>query len=216
MISVTPYKAGNGVIIDARGVVSKCMAPVQIGTALGVRDYHVTSKGIATTSFDKSAVILGAKVLWQMSGNPRPDMNHLNGCAFDGDDLLYVSHCGDDWRNLKGQGVVIDCAVDEIVCGGLRMPHSPRLAAGDLWICNSGDHAFGVVRAGRFEEIARFGGFPRGVCIEGSTAHVGVSRIRGADVICGIQQVNIETGAMGCFTDLSAYMREIYVLEIVQ
>src|SRR5687767_11684977 len=72
------------------------------------------------------------------------DRCHLNGMALDGGQPRYVtavsrSDVADGWRDRRaGGGIVIDVASNEIVAGGLSMPHSPRLHDGRLWLLNSG------------------------------------------------------------------------------
>jgi uncharacterized protein (TIGR03032 family) len=79
------------------------------------------------------------------------DRCHLNGVAMRDGAPAYVSAIGatdvaDGWREHRREGgVVIDVASGETVCGGLSMPHSPRLQDGTLYVLNSGAGHFGRV-----------------------------------------------------------------------
>jgi uncharacterized protein (TIGR03032 family) len=116
----------------------------------------------------------------------------------------------DGWRDHKARGgVVIDVASGEPFLRGLTMPHSPRVAGGALWVLDSGEGAIERVdrSTGARSTIAKLPGFTRGLCIVGSHALVGLSKIREAKVfgglaiaaflpqlVCGIAIVNTETG----------------------
>ena len=58
-------------------------------------------------------------------------------------------------------GVLIDVANDEIVLGGLAMPHSPRWRDGRLWLLNSGAGELLLVdpESGRFDVVCRLPGY---------------------------------------------------------
>ncbi len=80
------------------------------------------------------------------------DKCHLNGLAMRDGEPAFVTAVSrsdviDGWRDRRtGGGVVIDVVTDEIVCGGLSMPHSPRLHSGELWLLNAGTGELGVVK----------------------------------------------------------------------
>lgn len=143
------------------------------------------------------------------------DRCHLSGLAMDGGSPAYVTaHAATDtrdgWREHKaGGGVVIDVATGEPFARGFTMPHSPRIARGALWVCDSGEGALlRVDRAsGERTVIAKLPGFTRGLCLTGRHALVGLSKIREAKVfgglaiaaylpqlVCGVAVVNVETG----------------------
>jgi uncharacterized protein (TIGR03032 family) len=75
------------------------------------------------------------------------------------------------------RGVVFSGATREPVVRGLTRPHSARLRDGMLWVLNSGYGEVGVCDRGRFEPIARPGGWTRGLAFVGSIAIVGTSRV---------------------------------------
>ena len=72
------------------------------------------------------------------------DRCHLNGIAVRDGRPRYVTALGTTdtpgaWREQKATGgVLIDVDNDEIILGGLAMPHSPRWHDGRLWLLNSG------------------------------------------------------------------------------
>ncbi|HEY1697259.1 MAG TPA: TIGR03032 family protein [Polyangiaceae bacterium] len=143
------------------------------------------------------------------------DRCHLSGLAMrDGAPAYVTAHAATDtkdgWREHKaGGGVVVDVASGEPFARGFTMPHSPRVAGGALWVCDSGEGA--LVRidpaTGARAVVTRLPGFTRGLCITGSHALVGLSRIREAKVfgglsiaahlpelVCGVAVVSLETG----------------------
>jgi uncharacterized protein (TIGR03032 family) len=75
---------------------------------------------------------------------------------------------------------VIDCGSGEVVVRGLSMPHSPRLHDGSLWLLNSGAGYMGRgdLASGRFEPVAFFPGYLRGLALIDQFAVVGLSRTR--------------------------------------
>ena len=79
------------------------------------------------------------------------DRCHLNGLALrDGRPAYVTASPKPTWptagattaRRRRGRST---CAANEIVCRGLSMPHSPRLARRGLWVLNSGTGEIGIV-----------------------------------------------------------------------
>src|SRR5690606_40285067 len=72
------------------------------------------------------------------------DRCHLNGMALDNTGPRYVSALGSTdysagWREKKHDGgVAIEVSSGKMISEGVRMPHSPRLHAGKLWVLESG------------------------------------------------------------------------------
>lgn len=122
------------------------------------------------------------------------DCCHLNGVAMADGKPVYVTSVSetsefDSWRRHRtGGGVITDVATGEIVCGGLSMPHSPRLYRGDLWVTNSGTGEVGRVDLdrGRFEPIGFAPGFLRGLTFVGDYAVVGSSKFRDGGLYSGM------------------------------
>ena len=122
------------------------------------------------------------------------DRCHLNGLAMANGVPRYVStvsrsDVADGWRERRRDGgVVIDMRTNEVVLEGLSMPHSPRLAGGQLYLADSGSGRFGRVdlAKGAFEEIAFCPGYIRGVTIHKNFAVVGLSRPRHNKTFSGL------------------------------
>jgi len=122
------------------------------------------------------------------------DRCHLNGLAADAQGPRYVTALGetdvvDGWRPGKRDGgCLIDVAGGEVIVRGLSMPHSPRLAQGELWLLNSGYGRLERVDvAGRKSvPVAALPGYGRGLDLFGGLAFVGLSRVRETAVFGGI------------------------------
>lgn len=168
------------------------------------------------------------------------DRCHLNGLAMEAGRPAYVtavsrSDTVDGWRDRRADGgVVIDVASGEAVCMGLSMPHSPRLHRGELWVLNAGTGELGVVDrdAGRFEPRVFCPGFVRGLAFHGGLAFVGLSkpryhrfeglaleeRLRRADSEpwCGVQVIDIATGACVDWFRIDGAVAELYDLAVIE
>lgn len=114
------------------------------------------------------------KPLWKPTFISRlapEDRCHLNGLAMENGRARYVTCCStgdaiESWRGgRRDGGVVIDVDTDEIVAGGLSMPHSPRVHGDALYVVESGRGA--LVRidraSGRREDVTFCPGFARGL-----------------------------------------------------
>ena len=178
------------------------------------------------------------KPLWRppfISDLVAEDRCHLNGMAIENGAPRFVtavskSDFADGWRDRRGDGgVLIDMASNEIVAGGLSMPHSPRLHDGRLWLLNSGTGEFGVVDldSGRFEAIAFLPGFARGLAFVGGHAVIGLSLPRenrtfaglpldaelgrrDADARCGLAVIDLATGTMAHWLRIEGVVSELY------
>jgi len=127
--------------------------------------------------------------LWQpafVSALTPDDRCHLNGLALVDGVPLYVTALGTTdtpkgWRAQKlDGGVLVHVPSGEIVAGGLRMPHSPRVYAGQLYLLNSAAGELVTVdpATGRHETIARLPSFVRGLARHGDYLFVGMSKLR--------------------------------------
>ncbi len=127
---------------------------------------------------------------WQppfIEGLVRGDRCHLNGLGMqNGRPAMATAFCATGhqggWRaqdRLTG-GVLMDVRQNEVVAGGLCMPHSPRWHDGQWWLCNSGHGVLSTVdlQAGTSNEVCSLPGFTRGLCLVGKHALVGLSKIR--------------------------------------
>ncbi len=178
------------------------------------------------------------------------DRCHLNGLALESSPLApraddptrserttlrprYVtavstSDVADGWRDRRRDGgVVVDVTTNQIIAGGLSMPHSPRVYRGRLWLLNSGTGYLGSVDAGRFEPLAFCPGYLRGLVFAGDYAVVGLSRPRhdktfgglalddelaakGAEARCGLQVLDLRTGDAVHWVRLEGMVSELY------
>lgn len=168
------------------------------------------------------------------------DRCHLNGMAVEDDVLKYVtcvgrSNVSDGWRNHRREGgMVLAADTGEVVCGGLSMPHSPRLYQGSLWLVQSGTGEFGRVdlSTGQFEPLCFIPGFARGVSFVGHHAVIGMSLPRdnrsfnglalnerlereGAAPKCGLAVINLETGALEHQLILEGVVKELYDVAVL-
>jgi len=172
----------------------------------------------------------------------REDRCHLNGLAMADGRPAYVTAASrsdtiDGWRDRRADGgVVVEVASGAIVAEGLSMPHSPRLHAGRLWVLNSGTGEIGWIDraappAGAFRPLAFCPGFLRGLAFHGRHAFVGLSkprhqrfeglaldaRLRAADSEpwCGVQAIDIETGACAHWFRIDGAIGELYDVGVI-
>jgi uncharacterized protein (TIGR03032 family) len=169
----------------------------------------------------------------------KEDRCHLNGLAMENGVPRYVTAVSrsdtiDGWRDRRADGgVVIDVRTSEIVCQGLSMPHSPRLHNGKLWVLNSGTGEFGHVDLGKkaFVPKAFCPGFVRGLSFHGKYAFVGLSKPRyqrfeglalddklkkaDSEPWCGLQVIDLDTGACAEWFRIDGAIGEIYDIAVV-
>ena len=168
------------------------------------------------------------------------DRCHLNGLAMRDGAPAYVTAVGrsdvtDGWRDHREDGgIVVDIASGKIVCGGLSMPHSPRLHAGQLYVLNSGAGKFGRVdpAAGRFEPIAFLPGYLRGLAFVGQHGVIGLSEPRenrtfaglplqsrlereGVQPRCGLMVVDLRSGDVVHWLRIEGIVRELYDVAVI-
>lgn len=168
------------------------------------------------------------------------DRCHLNGLALDGGRVRYVTSVStsdviDGWRDRRRDGgCVLEVPSGETVVRGLSMPHSPRLYRGELWLHNSGTGFFGKVdRAkGTFEPLTFCPGYLRGLAFTGNYAVVGLSRPRhdhtfgglalddelrqrGAEARCGLQIIDLRSGAVVEWVRMEGMVTELYDVAVL-
>lgn len=124
------------------------------------------------------------------------DRCHLNGLAMSQGRPRFVTVMGQTdtakgWRADKvNGGCVIDVQSNAKVCGGLSMPHSPRVYQGRLFALDSGRGRLGMVEgndsSARLNTVAQLPGFTRGLAFMGPYAFVGMSRIRESKTFGGV------------------------------
>lgn len=128
----------------------------------------------------------------------------------------------------------MDVATGEIVARGLSMPHSPRLYRGRLWLLQSGTGELGTLEpdSGRFEPVCFCPGYLRGLAFHGGFALVGMSRCRerrtfsglalderlrdrGEEARCGVGVIDLTTGSLVHWLELSGGVRELYDVQVL-
>jgi uncharacterized protein (TIGR03032 family) len=173
----------------------------------------------------------------------KEDRCHLNGLAMADGVPRYVTAVSrsdtiDGWRDRRASGgVVVDVQTGEIVIGGLSMPHSPRIYRDRLWLLNSGSGELGWVEPGaggaaaKFHVLAFCPGFLRGLAFHGDHAFVGLSKPRyqrfeglaldqklsdaDSEPWCGVQVIDLKTGACVHWFRLDGAVAELYDLAVV-
>ncbi len=163
------------------------------------------------------------------------DRCHLNGLAMRDGEPAFVTAVGksdvaDGWRDHRRDGgILIDVASNEVVAGGLSMPHSPRWYNDRLWLSNAGTGEFGAIDldTGKFEPIAFCPGFLRGMAFVGKYAIVGLSLPReagtfqglalddrlseaGAPPRCGLLVIDTESGDILHWLRIEGVVEELY------
>jgi len=162
------------------------------------------------------------------------DRCHLNGFCMENDEIAYVSVIGETdavqgWRDHRVDGgMIIDARTDEVIVGGLSMPHSPRLYQGKLWILEAGTGYFGYVdlEQNKFIPMTWCPGFTRGLRFHGDYAIVGISKPRhdtfkglplddelkqrGEEPVCGVYVVRLSDGEIVHKLTITGSVEEIY------
>ncbi len=167
------------------------------------------------------------------------DNCHLNGLATRNGQAKYVTALGTSnkpggWReNKRDGGLLLDVQSHETITQGLSMPHSPRWYNGQLWLLESGEGTIGTVdlKTGKYESIAQFPGFTRGLSFLGPLAFIGLSQVResavfsgiplverlekAAERTCGVWVLNIETGETLGFCRFEEGVQEIFAVDVL-
>jgi uncharacterized protein (TIGR03032 family) len=162
------------------------------------------------------------------------DRCHLNGLALENGKPRYICALGETdqaggWRdNRAAGGCVIDMYTNQVMCRGLAMPHSLRVYDNALWVLSSGTGEMGIITNGGWEPLVYLPGFLRGLAFAGPLAFVGLSKIREKKVFgglpieekikelqCGIQIVNIRTGAVLGTLEFTGGVEELYDIQIL-
>ncbi len=162
------------------------------------------------------------------------DRCHLNGFCMENEEIAYVSVIGETnvvqgWRDHRADGgMIIDARNNEVVAGGLSMPHSPRLYRDKLWILEAGTGYFGYVDRdkGEFVPMTWCPGFTRGLRFHGDYAIVGISKPRhstfqglplddelkkrNAEPVCGVYVVRLSDGEIVHKLTITGSVEEIY------
>ena len=164
------------------------------------------------------------------------DRCHLNGLAMERGEPRFVSALGTSdekvgWREDKARGgMLMDVPSGEIAARGLSMPHSPRIRGDGLWACESGAGTVGRVdlARGRYEPVASFPGFTRGLDFAGRFAFVGLSQVRESAVFSGIPLterqeerssgvwvLDLVTGRVAAFLKFEDAVQEVFAVQVI-
>jgi uncharacterized protein (TIGR03032 family) len=173
----------------------------------------------------------------------KEDRCHLNGLAMADGVPRYVTAVSksdtiDGWRDRRADGgIVVDVESGKIVISGLSMPHSPRIYRDRLWLLNSGAGELGWVEPGakagaaKFHVLAFCPGFVRGLAFHDKYAFVGLSKPRyqrfeglaldkkladaDSEPWCGVQVIDLDSGACVHWFRLDGAVAELYDLAVV-
>ncbi len=173
--------------------------------------------------------------IWQppfISKMVAEDRCHLNGLALQGGEPVFATACSctdtaAGWRNHRVDGgIVMHIPSNEIIAGGLSMPHSPRWYRGKLWLLNSGTGEFGYLEGEQFNPVVFCPGFVRGLAFVGDYAVVGLSKLRsktfaglaletrlaadGKTAQCGLMVVDLQTGDIMHWLNIEGVVEELF------
>lgn len=193
---------------------------------------------LATVSHTRSF-----KPLWKPSFISKlvpEDRCHLNGLAMrDGKPAFVTAVSTTDvasgWREHRDSGgVVIDVESNDVITTDLSMPHSPRWHNGKLWLLNAGTGEFGFIEpeTGAFIAVTFCPGFLRGMAFHANHAIVAMSgprderlfaglalddRLKAERVSarCGIQVIDLTTGSVVQWMELSGMVSELYDVAVL-
>ena len=181
--------------------------------------------------------------LWQpafISKLAAEDRCHLNGLAMENGHPRYVTAVGqtdvaDGWRDRrKDGGCIIDVNSKEVIVSDLSMPHSPRIHKNRLWVLNSGTGYLGTVdlNSHKFEPLTFCPGYLRGLAFSNNFAIVSLSKPRGnntfsglplddnlrkknAEGRCGLMVIDINTGDIVHWLNITGIVRELYDVAVL-
>lgn len=198
-------------------------------------DKHVCFVNTLFSCIARASTEYSFEPLWKpkfISKLAPEDRCHLNGVALQNGQVRYAVALGATdsavgWREHKATGgCVIDGPSGEVVFQGLSMPHSPRLEGKRLWLLNSGLGELGFLEQEHWQPVARLPGFPRGLALWDGYAFVGLSKARekatfgGTPIskqplVCGVQAINLATGAVEAWLQFEAGIEEIYDVQVI-
>jgi len=144
--------------------------------------------------------------------------------------MVSTSDVADGWRDRRREGgCVLEVPSSQTVASGLSMPHSPRVYRDRLWVLNSGTGFLGEVDLSRraFVPLTFCPGYLRGLTFVGDYAVVGLSRPRHdktfsglaleeelakreAEARCGVQVIDLRSGAVAHWLRLEGMVSELY------
>lgn len=164
------------------------------------------------------------------------DHCHLNGMALENGIPRYVSALGSgdapkSWRNDRlHTGVIVDVPSNEVMVGGLAIPHSPRLIDGKLYVLLSATGE--LIQIDRHSSacttITRLNGYVRGLDYYQGYFFVGHSKVREenakkchypileiGDRIVGLAIVDARTGTECGRVEYATSVEDIYDVRVL-
>lgn len=190
-----------------------------------IHDMAIVRAGllVSNTRFSNVSLIDGSasfEPIWHpgfVTACTPEDRCHLNGIAVENGHLRYVTAFGrfnepQGWRSHDlDRGVVVDVERNAVLCDGLCLPHSPRLAGGRLFVLEAGTGSVLQVDrgSGQTTRLVALPGFARGMVIADDILFVGLSTVRktnqetvlpvsrsGIQLVAGVAAVDIATGTL--------------------
>ncbi len=190
-----------------------------------IHDMAIVRTGLlaSNTRFSNVSMIDGSanfNPVWHphfVSACTPEDRCHLNGIAVENGQLRYVTAFGpfnepEGWRSHDlDRGVVVDVQRNAVLCEGLCLPHSPRMADGRLFVLEAGTGSVLQVDrdTGNTRRMVALPGFARGMVIADDILFVGLSVIRkssrdiglpvsrsGIALLAGVAAVDIARGTV--------------------
>lgn len=163
------------------------------------------------------------------------DRCHLNGMTLQNGLPRYATafnrgNTRQSWREkVVETGVLLNVATNDVICGGLGMPHSPRLINGDLYVLLSATGQLIKVntRTGYYDIVSELGGFVRGMAYHQDLLFVGMSKLRknsstfahlniaGQSDVAGIKIIHLPTGSLVGQITYENSVDEIYDIQIL-
>ena len=163
------------------------------------------------------------------------DRCHLNGVAMINGHPGYVTALGETntsegWRtNKTSGGILMHVASNEVVLGGLPMPHTPRMYNNKLYVLLSATGELAQVDTGKgnYEVVTRLPGFVRGMARYRDYLFVGLSQLRRksptfSDIpiarespFCGIIAIHLPSGTTVGHLRYESVCQEIYDVQTV-
>jgi uncharacterized protein (TIGR03032 family) len=162
------------------------------------------------------------------------DRCHLNGLAVEGGRPRYATALAETdspegWRAVKtAGGCLLEVPSGRVVARGLSLPHSPRVAGGQVFFLHSGLGRLDTVDpvTGQVSAVAEVPGVARGLAIYDGFAFVGLSKARptleGVPIVarrdalqCGLAVVDLRAGRVAAHLEFHTGVEEIFDVQVL-
>jgi uncharacterized protein (TIGR03032 family) len=170
-----------------------------------------------------------------IEGMKSEDKCHLNGMVMMNGKPKYATafnkgNSMQSWREgVTTDGVLMDIESGEVVAEKLRMPHSPRMFGGELYVLFSATGEIVKInpKKGTYEIITKLNGFVRGMAFYKDFLFVGLSRLRQnsstfakleiakKSLLAGIAIIHLPTGSFYGEIKYQASVDEIYDIQVL-